>query len=412
MSLRIASLTTFYPPYNFGGDGIDVQRTARVLAGLGHRVTVIHDTDAYRSLTGGDPPAAPPDPAVEVIRLRSATPRLSTILTHQLGRPVLQREALAALDRERQFDVVLFNNMSLVGGPGLLGFGRDAVRIYIAHEHWLVCESHVLWRHNREACTGRECVRCVLAHRRPPQAWRYTGALTRALDQVDVFVARSAFSRDAHARFGFPRPMEVVPYGVPMPETPYEGPSPHPRPYCFFAGRLEPIKGVEDVVDAFDGADGPDLVIAGDGTSGAALRARAHGRPRVHFLGRLPADALAPYYRHALASLVPSKGFETFGMVVIEALAQGTPVIARRIGPLPEILETTGGGQTFATQDELRAAIAACAADPAAARRRGEHGRLVARQQYPPAHVTAQFVAIMERELVRRGGAAVAATIR
>lgn len=404
--LRIASLTTFYPPYNFGGDGIDVQRTARVLAGLGHEVTVIHDTDAYRSLTGGDPPAAAPDPDVEVIALRSASPRLSTLLTHQLGRPVLQRGTLAALDRTRRFDVVLFNNMSLVGGPGLLHFGGPAVRLYIAHEHWLVCESHVLWRHNREACLGRECLRCVVNHKRPPQLWRYTGALERALGHVDAFVARSEFSRAQHARFGFPRAMDVVPYGVPMPDAPYEGPSPHPRPYCFFAGRLEPIKGVEDLIDVFTGDTGPDLVIAGEGTLSDALRARAAGHPRVHFVGRLPLDRMAPYYRHALASLVPSKGFETFGMVVVEALAQGTPVIARRLGPLPEIIEATGGGRTFETREELRAHIEACAADPAAARAQGARGRDAARARFTPDAVTAQLVAVMERERARAGRAA------
>ncbi|MEZ5294102.1 MAG: glycosyltransferase family 4 protein [Vicinamibacterales bacterium] len=401
MSLRIASLTTFFPPYNFGGDGIDVQRTARVLAGRGHRVTVIHDTDAYRTLTGGDPPPAPPDPDLEIVPLRSSSPRLSTLLTHQLGRPVMQAGALAALDRTREFDVVLFNNMSLVGGPGLLGFGREAARVYIAHEHWLVCESHVLWRHNREACTARECLRCVTAHGRPPQAWRYTGALTRALARVDAFVARSEFSRAKHAEFGFPRPMDVVPYGVPMPAAPVSGPSPHPRPYFFFAGRLEAIKGVEDVIDAFTGDTGPDLVIAGAGTLDDALRARAAGRPRVHFVGRLPADRLAPYYRHALASLVPSKGFETFGMVAIEALAQGTPVIARRLGPLPEIVEATGGGVTFATAAELSAHLDAYARDPAAARAHGERGRLAAMALYNPDHVTSQLLEVIEREVNR-----------
>lgn len=402
MSLRIASLTTFYPPYNFGGDGIDVQRTARVLAGLGHQVTVIHDTDAYRSLTGGEPAAVTPDAEVEVIRLRSGAPRLSTLLTHQLGRPVLQHSALQALDRARRFDVVLFNNMSLVGGPGLLHFGRDAVRIYVAHEHWLVCESHVLWRHNREACLGRECLRCVLNHRRPPQLWRYTGVLDRALGQVDAFVARSEFSRAQHGRFGFPRPMDVVPYGVPMPEAPFDGPSPHPRPYCFFAGRLEPIKGVEDLIDVFTGDTGPDLVIAGEGTMSAALRARAVGHPRVHFVGRLPTDRLAPYYRHALASLVPSKGFETFGMVVVEALAQGTPVIARRLGPLPEIIDATTGGRTFDTLAELRTHIEAWAANPDAARTVGGHGRTAALKLFSPDRVTAQLLAVIERERARR----------
>lgn len=402
MTLRIASLTTFYPPYNFGGDGIDVQRTARSLAGLGHAVTVIHDTDAYCSLTGGEPPPVPPDPEVDVIALRSHAPRLATLLTHQLGRPVAQRGRLAELDRTRDFDVVLFNNMSLVGGPGLLRFGRNAVRIYIAHEHWLVCESHVLWRHNREACAGRECLRCVLAHRRPPQLWRYTGLLDRSLRHVDVFVARSEFSRDKHREFGFPRDMEVVPYGVPIPAEPYAGPSPHPRPYFFFAGRLEPIKGVDDLIDAFTGDGGPDLVIAGEGTEGDALRRRASGQPRIHFVGRLPADRLAPYYRHAVASLMPSKGFETFGMVVVEALAQGTPVIARHIGPLPEIVRATGGGVTFASVGELRARVDAYGADPARARADGERGRLAARDRFQPEHVTAQLVAVIQRELARR----------
>jgi glycosyltransferase involved in cell wall biosynthesis len=398
VSLRIASITTFYPPYNFGGDGIDVQATARTLARRGHHVTVIHDTDAYRALAGGDPPAIPRDPEVEVVALKSQAPRVSTLLTHQIGRPVLHARALAALDRDRRFDVVLLNNMSLVGGPGLFGFGREAVRLYVAHEHWLVCEAHVLWRHNRETCSGRQCLRCVAAYRRPPQLWRYTGQLARALGHVHAFVARSEFSRATHAAFGFPREMDVVPNGVPMPDAPFAGPSPHPRPYFFFAGRLEPIKGVEDAIDAVAAPTGPDLVIAGDGTLGPALRLRAAGRPRVHFLGHVPADRLAPYYRHAIATIVPSKGYETFGRVAVEALAEGTPVVVRRIGPLPEIVETTGGGVTFAGVDELQGCLAAYAANPSAARAQGERGRLAARLAYGPETVADQFVAIMERE--------------
>src|ERR1700682_4580848 len=44
--LRFCFITTFYPPYNFGGDGIAVQRLARALIRRGHCVTVIHDVDA------------------------------------------------------------------------------------------------------------------------------------------------------------------------------------------------------------------------------------------------------------------------------------------------------------------------------------------------------------------------------
>jgi hypothetical protein len=48
--LRFAMVTTFYPPFNFGGDGIAVQRLSRALVQRGHEVTVIHDVDAYRLL--------------------------------------------------------------------------------------------------------------------------------------------------------------------------------------------------------------------------------------------------------------------------------------------------------------------------------------------------------------------------
>ncbi len=48
--LKIAMLTTFYPPYNFGGDGIGIKRLATALADRGHAVTVIHDKDAYLAL--------------------------------------------------------------------------------------------------------------------------------------------------------------------------------------------------------------------------------------------------------------------------------------------------------------------------------------------------------------------------
>jgi hypothetical protein len=57
--LRFCSLTTFYPPFNFGGDGIDVQRTARALAARGHHVTVIHDVDAYQWLSSHQLPEQP-----------------------------------------------------------------------------------------------------------------------------------------------------------------------------------------------------------------------------------------------------------------------------------------------------------------------------------------------------------------
>ena len=191
--LRFCLLTTFYPPFNFGGDGIDVQRTARALVSRGHAVTVVHDVDAFEWLAGTHLPDEPVDQdGVEVIGLRSRLGVVSPLLTHQFGRPVMHGRTIAALIRERACDVVIFNNVSLVGGPALLALETDALKVYVAHEHWLVCPTHVLWRFNHEPCDQRACTQCVLSYRRPPQLWRYTGALQRRLTDVDLFIAVSS----------------------------------------------------------------------------------------------------------------------------------------------------------------------------------------------------------------------------
>lgn len=70
--LRVCMLTTFYPPYNFGGDGIGVQRLSRALARRGHRVTVVHDADAYNLLS---PTADPPPLPEPVLVMRQVTER-------------------------------------------------------------------------------------------------------------------------------------------------------------------------------------------------------------------------------------------------------------------------------------------------------------------------------------------------
>lgn len=367
--LRFGLLTTFYPPFNFGGDGIDVQRTAHALVARGHHVTVVHEADAYEWLSGKKLDSQPVDQrGVEVIALRSKLGVVSPFLTHQFGRPIVHGRALSKVLSDRAIDVVVFNNVSLVGGPGLLDLGGNALKVYVAHEHWLVCPTHVLWRYNREACDRRDCVKCVLSYRRPPQLWRFTKALERRLPQVDLFIARSEFSRAKHHEFGFSQPMEVMPYFLagefpPAPELRLS-PRPHDRPYFLFVGRLTRIKGLHTVIPAFARYPDADLLIVGDGEEDAALREQAKGIPNVKFAGRVANEQLGRYYEHAVAALAPSTGFETFGIVLIEAFRYQTPVIARRIGPFPEIIETARGGMLFSNEEELLAAITRLHRDP------------------------------------------------
>jgi glycosyltransferase involved in cell wall biosynthesis len=360
--LRVAMITTFYPPYSFGGDAIAIERLAKALVRRECRVTVIHDVDAYNLLHRGpepEPSTGQPD-GLEVVSLKSGLGPISPILTQQLGRPVASGSRIRQVLTDGSFHVVHFNNVSLVGGPGVLSAG-EGIKVFEAHEHWLVCPSHVLWKFNREPCTGRACVRCVLSYKRPPQLWRQTGYLERQLSEVDVFIAKSEFSRRKHAEFGFDRDMHVLPYF--LPDVPDDSPAarpedaPHDRPYFLFVGRLERIKGLEDVIPAFESYADADLLVAGDGTHEAELRKLASGCDRVRFLGRTSPKALERYYRHAIALVVPSVCFETFGIILIEAFRQRTPVIARRIGPFPEIVEACGGGELFRTREELVASM-------------------------------------------------------
>ncbi|MDH5515617.1 MAG: glycosyltransferase family 4 protein [Gammaproteobacteria bacterium] len=365
--LRFCMLTTFYPPFSFGGDAIGIQRFSRALVRRGHSVTVIVDTDAYNVLSPTPDPALPPvTDGVEVIPLGSDYRKLSILLTQQLGRPVMQGSRIRRLLEEGNYDVIVYNNISLVGGPGLLAYG-DAVKIYMAHEHWLVCPSHVLWRHGKELCNGRECLRCVLHYRRPPQLWRYTGLLNRQQRHIDTFIAMSEFSRDKHREFGFPRDMEVVNYFLPDIDstTPAaDDDSPHDRPYFLFVGRLEKIKGLDDVIPVFRDYEGADLLIAGDGEYTDELKAIAGDNPHVKFLGRIAPEELDRLYRHAIALIVPSVCFETFGIILIESFRQGTPVLARRIGPFPEIVSRSQGGLLFEGPDDLVGAMQQMQSDP------------------------------------------------
>jgi glycosyltransferase involved in cell wall biosynthesis len=405
--LKFCMVTTFYPPYHFGGDAIGIQRLARGLVRRGHEVTVIHDVDAYNLLHRGPEPAAEPEPAgLTVHRLKSGWGRLSPLLTQQLGRPVMNGRRIRAILDEGGFEVINFHNISLVGGPGLLSYG-SGIKLYMAHEHWLVCPMHVLWRHNRELCTGRQCLRCCWHFRRPPQYWRYTGYLERQLRHIDAFIAMSHFSQAKHREFGFPRTMEMLPYFLPDPEElsgPAESSAPHERPYFLFVGRLERIKGLADVIPLFETYRDADLLIAGDGQEAENLRKLASRAPGVRFLGRLTPSDLRRYYRHALALIVPSVCFETFGIILIEAFSQSVPVIARRIGPFPEIVQRAQAGELFEGSEELMAAMGRLQSDSGLRTRLGRAGYEAYRRYWSESAVIPRYLDIVARAADRRGG--------
>src|SRR5260370_31679960 len=274
-------------------------RLSNELARRGHRVTVVHCVDAYYVLRADEPRGTfPHHPNVTVLQLRSRWGGLSPLVTYLSGRPGLKAPALNELFARQQFDVTHFHNVSLIGGPGILSYG-SGLKLYTMHEHWLVCPMHVLWKDNREVCEKPSCLRCTLAFRRPPQLWRYTGALDRQLDQVDLFLSPSHFTELQHRRRGFTRPIRHLPHFLSLAQTnPSDPAAPPPsgRPYFLFVGRLEKMKGVQTLIGRFRTYDLADLIIAGDGAYSAALRARAAGLAPGRLVGRVHPPQLRGLY--------------------------------------------------------------------------------------------------------------------
>ncbi len=391
-------VTTFYPPYHFGGDGVHVYRLTEALAEQGHAVDVVHSEDAYRLQNRDEPAIAfQHHPNVTVHGLRTARPGLGAVAAHQLGRPALYARDLRAVLAPGRFDVIHFHNVSLMGAPGVLKLG-DAVKLYTANEYWLICATHVLFAFDREACTERRCLACTLAYHRPPQAWRYTGALPRALEHVDCLLMPSRFALDQHRAQGIRRPMVHLPhFVVPTPPVDDEAAPNQGRPYFLFVGRLERLKGVHDLIRLFSSYREADLLIVGSGFEGPALQREAAALTNVKFLGSVHPSSLSALYREAIAVLVPSLCYETFGLTVAEAAVQGTPAVVRRIGALRENVEETGAGLTFETQDELRAALERLRSEPGLRARLGEAGRRAAREKWSLEAHLSRYLSVVEK---------------
>lgn len=162
-----------------------------------------------------------------------------------------------------------------------------------------------------------------------------------------------------------------------------------------YVGRLSRQKGADVLLEAFPRVlarvPAATLAIVGDGPAQASLRARAAAlgvEHRVELLGARPRGVIAELYRSCAVTVVPSRagsgGEEGQGLVAIEAMACGCPVVATRSGGLPSLLGDDERGLLVAPQDPraLAEAIVATLTGPDAARRRAQ----VARE-----HVGARF---------------------
>jgi glycosyltransferase involved in cell wall biosynthesis len=364
--MKFRMITTFFGEHSFGGDAAYVDRLSQALCRRGHEVHVYYCVDAFNAIRGDHPlrPYMPPS-GIHLHPLKSRFGILSPLATQATGLPLLKTAELREALDDSETDVVHFHNISLVGGPGVLGLGanRRAVRIMTAHEHWLVCPMHLLWKYDRRPCDGPSCVSCSIHGRRPPQVWRATRAIERGLRHLDALIFPSRHALEEHRRRGLAAhvPLVHVPYFLPdnwstgIEQIPCPA---HDRPYVAAAGRLVKMKGFHRLIPLMKLLPEVDLRIAGAGPYEPELRAMAANLPNVRFEGLLGGQELAALFHHARAVVVPSLFPETFGYVVLEAFAMGTPVVVHEGGgALYETGFLSGGGLAYRTDTELLTAV-------------------------------------------------------
>ena len=386
--MRFCFLTTFFPPKHFGGDAIFVAKLANALASRNHDVHVVHCEDSFDITAGRVRPSPfPLHPSIKVYPLRYGP--LSPITTYLTGFPGPKRSRLEEI-LAQDFDVVHWHNLSLVGGPGALKLARG-VRLCTFHDYFLLCPTHILFKFRREACTEPSCLACTLAHHRPPQLWRYSSLLEDSLKYIDRFIAPSEFVHNLYRDSPLGIDSYVLPHFVDFDtRTPSVTGTPEERQYYLFVGRLEKAKGIQNVLPVF-AETGRRLVIAGAGNYEGELRQQASGFDNIEFLGRVPHQELERLYRGAQATLVPSICFETFGMIILESLRSGTPVVVSDFGALPEVVRRTGGGWIYRSLDEFRSILDSIDKDPAGAAAKGQIGQQQLEQYSEEIHLKLYF---------------------
>ena len=224
-----------------------------------------------------------------------------------------------------------------------------------AHDYFLACPNGAYFDYRREeactrrplsiSCLGTNCDKRKFIHK----AWRVARHAARQaafnVNDARIFLIHEGMAPHM-ARAGIaPRAMTTVrnPIAALLP-TRVEA---ERNRTAIYIGRLEPEKGVEDALAAARAA-GQRLVVVGDGPMRATLEA-AH--PEAVFLGWLKAGEIAAQLATARVALMPSRYPEPFGMVCLEAIGAGVPVILPPSALLSRDVAEHGLGHVCDTRD-------------------------------------------------------------
>ncbi len=272
------------------------------------------------------------------------------------------RDKFDMLCREFRPDVVHFNNvhrqitLSILDAPAL----GDVPVVWTAHDYIRVCPAYLMVDGAGEVCDRcldgrfRHCVenRCVkesLAKSALAAAEATYLRRHQSYNRIDLTIAPSEFLRGRLVAGGAePDRVVVMRNFVDLKSMSAEPEQPdRERPYVLFFGRLSHEKGVLSLVDAFarvaDRLPGWRLVIAGEGPERPNIEESVASMPvevatRIELVGYQTGEPLRELVARATLTASPSECLENSPYAILEALQAGTPVIATRMGGIPELV--------------------------------------------------------------------------
>lgn len=367
--MRVLLVNDFYAPHMVGGAETLIEDLAGGLVARGHEVAVV--TARIGDLPAQDVVAGIPIfriggfPAFERARLLAS----GTAPGHLTATTIADFQAAAAAF---QPDVVHFHNIWLLGPQMVHHAGVR--RGLTLHDYWPICVRRTMIRVNWQPCNGPGPIACRLCRLRAPATWRSLDLVNieherdshaQALRACDFVTTPSRYLADQIERVNGCR-MRVVYNGI----KPDAAAPPTTSAYVLFGSRPVSAKGYDVALRAFKRPElrAYELYVAGN-TAPA-------GAQNVRVLGQQPSSRMPELIAGARCVIVPSLWPENCPMIILEALRAGVPVVASRIGGIPELIEdgVTGLLVPPGDGDALAAAIRRCADDQqlrAAARQAG-----------------------------------------
>jgi glycosyltransferase involved in cell wall biosynthesis len=271
------------------------------------------------------------------------------------------RRALRGAARQLKADIVHFHNtFPLISPAGYYGaHDAGAAVVQTLHNYRLLCPAATFYRQSRvcEQCLGKsvpwpgvlhKCYRdsrvastaiaSMLTFHRIRQTWSR---------QIDLYIALTEFSRQKFVVGGLPPDKIAV---KPNFVDPDPGIGVADGNFAVFVGRLTDEKGVRTLLEAWKHLGRTPVIplrVIGDGPLRDEVVAQAKLNAGIEYLGRRKPDEVYAMMGAARMLVFPSQWFEGQPRTIIESLAKGTPVIAARLGSMPELVEHQRTGRLF-----------------------------------------------------------------